>query len=294
MPWEIDYAITTFSQLARSKYYLPENVSIKINTVLNLSGRIIDWESSKLPKNYFIEKYNTLCCMLDGYECVHDIYDGNDLYGHFDFQKTVYKQDCDYFLAICPDIYFSEYTLSYLVQAAMQVHNEYIYITPQICTFWDESWNVLTNQRIGQLPYNVWIDRNIFDVDYYMHNTQESIFLSEVDTPKWAGWFDMYNKKFVDVIGGVLDEWSGYGAWDLYTMTVSNIVKRNGYDFQQYLLNGQIIFPYGHGIRPFKPPHDGFVNYYKSQLTRISTNQRETYNSKIHEYIQNKVQQLLS
>lgn len=294
MPWEIDYTITTFSQLARSRYYLPDNVTVNINTVLNLSNRIIDWKSSKLPKDYFIEKYNTLCSILDGYKQTHNIYDGNDLYGHFDLQKHVYKQDYDYFIGICPDIYFSEYTLSYLIQATQQVHNEYVYITPQMCTLWDQSWDPLVNQHIGHIPYSNWIDRNIFDVDYYTHNNKESVFLTKINKAKWAGFFDLYNKKFVDTIGAVPDEWIGYGAWDLYTMGISDIVKQNGFDFQQYLLNNQIVFPYGHGINPLKPPYNGFVNYYKNQLICKPTNQAANFNANINKYITSKLQQLLT
>ena len=35
MPWEIDYALLTFIQLKKSKYHLPQNVNIIIDSVLN-------------------------------------------------------------------------------------------------------------------------------------------------------------------------------------------------------------------------------------------------------------------
>ena len=55
MPWEIDYALLTFSQLKKSLYYLTNDVNITIDSVLNLSSNIIDWDKSELPKEYFIE-----------------------------------------------------------------------------------------------------------------------------------------------------------------------------------------------------------------------------------------------
>ena len=67
MPWEIDYALLTFTQLKKSKYYLPEDVSITIDSVLNLSSFLINWDESKLPKEFFIEKYNTLSILLKDY-----------------------------------------------------------------------------------------------------------------------------------------------------------------------------------------------------------------------------------
>ena len=65
MPWEIDYVLLTFSQLKKSLYYIPPNVNITIDSVLNLSSNIIDWEKSKLPKEYFIENGDTLDICLN-------------------------------------------------------------------------------------------------------------------------------------------------------------------------------------------------------------------------------------
>ncbi len=55
MPWEIDYALLTFSQLKKSKYYLPNDINITIDTVLNLSSFLIDWDQTKLPKEYLLK-----------------------------------------------------------------------------------------------------------------------------------------------------------------------------------------------------------------------------------------------
>ena len=42
MPWEIDYALMTFLQFKKSKYYLNSEDSIYIDSYLNLSDYIID------------------------------------------------------------------------------------------------------------------------------------------------------------------------------------------------------------------------------------------------------------
>jgi hypothetical protein len=67
MPWDIDYALLMFTQLKKSQYHLPEDVKVTIDVELNLSSYVINWEESKLPKEYFIEKYNALLLLLDGY-----------------------------------------------------------------------------------------------------------------------------------------------------------------------------------------------------------------------------------
>ena len=75
MPWEIDYALLTFTQLKKSKYHLPNNVNITIDSVLNLSSYLIDWDESQLPKDVFIPFYHKTINSIyvkassnDGYE----------------------------------------------------------------------------------------------------------------------------------------------------------------------------------------------------------------------------------
>ena len=74
MSWEIDYALLSFSQLKKSKYYLPDNIDITIDSVLNLSSYNINWNTSKLPKEYFIQKYNSLSLLLKDYNHNKKIY----------------------------------------------------------------------------------------------------------------------------------------------------------------------------------------------------------------------------
>ena len=54
MPWEIDYALMTFLQFKKSKYYLNSEDSIYIDSYLNLSDYIIDWDKSIIPKEFYI------------------------------------------------------------------------------------------------------------------------------------------------------------------------------------------------------------------------------------------------
>ena len=74
MPWEIDYALLSFSQFKKSKYYFSNEDNINIETVLNLSSYTIDWNNSKLPKEFFIEKYNQISNLLTDYNHIKKIY----------------------------------------------------------------------------------------------------------------------------------------------------------------------------------------------------------------------------
>ena len=111
MPWEIDNALITYTQLKKSHYYLPNDVNITIETVLNLSSKFIDWEQSKIPKDYFISKYNDISILLNDYTHINRIYDGNEIYGYLNLQKECLSKETDYYIGVCPDVYFNEHLL---------------------------------------------------------------------------------------------------------------------------------------------------------------------------------------
>jgi hypothetical protein len=117
MPWEIDYALLSFTQLKKSSFYLPDDVTIKIDAALNLSDYLIDWENTKMPKQFFIDKFNDLMVLLNRYEVNPIIYEGNENYGFFDVQRAAYEPEVDYYIGLCPDIYFSEHLLSLIVES---------------------------------------------------------------------------------------------------------------------------------------------------------------------------------
>ena len=164
MPWEIDYALLTFSQLKKSLYHLSQEDNIEVSSVLNLSSYIINWEESKLPKEYFIQKYQDISKILEGYKHTSKIYDEDQLYGHLDFEKEIISPEVDYYISICPDICFSEYALSYLIESAKQVENKYFVITPQTSKVGDEAWDEITNSHFVDIPYEDYLKVNVFDV----------------------------------------------------------------------------------------------------------------------------------
>ena len=43
MPWDIDYALLMFTQLKKSKYYLPKEVNIVLDIELNLTSYLYNW-----------------------------------------------------------------------------------------------------------------------------------------------------------------------------------------------------------------------------------------------------------
>lgn len=240
MPWEVDHALLTFEILKKSSYYLEKDV-IYIDTALNLSSYTIDWETSKLPKEFFIEKYKTISKLLDWANHKPFIYEGNELWGHLDLQQKQAEPHIDYYITICPDTNFSEHLLYYLIEYAKQIPNEYFILTPQIFKSWDSSWDILVNNKFQHIPYTECINIDIHKIRYQCLDL-DSPSIKPIDQFKFAGWMDLYNKNFMEKLAPVLTEWKGYGSWDLYSMNICNIAKKHNVDIQQYVLENQVIW----------------------------------------------------
>jgi hypothetical protein len=290
MPWEIDYALLSYTQLKKSKYYLKEDVQVIIDTHLNLSNHLIDWNESALPKEHFIKKYNDLSILLKDYTHNSIIYEGDDNYGLLDMQKIAYGFDIDYYIPICPDMYFSEHLLSSLIEAARVVPNKYFVVTPEIYKMWDHTWDEITNNRYLDIPYNDWDKGDIFDIRHDLKTSEGELSLYPTQRSKWAIWFDIYNKEFYEELCPVHNDWTGYGPWDWYSLMLTEYVKTQGVDFQQYVLKGQTAFEYTIGDLKSR----GFSGYYKDffKIKANAQEQRQKFEARMNEYLNKGVNML--
>lgn len=294
LPWEIDYCLLTFTQLKKSKYFLAKDVNITIQTVLNLSSYLIDWEKSKLTKEFFISKYEALSNLLIDFNHIKNIYQGDALYGHLNLQRESISEDTDYYIFLCPDTSFGPKLLSYMVEAARVIQQQYFVLTPQISMFWDSTWDVITHPNfLDDSKRKEWYKTDVFDTIHFNENNTNDIFLTKANSHKWAGWFDLYSKKFFEEIGGPIDEWNGYGGWDFFTMILVNTL-RDRIDFQQYILNNQIVFEYSVGPL-YGENRDGFAQYYKSFLSLKENTQiqRTHFEENIPVYVKQKINDLI-
>jgi hypothetical protein len=292
MPWDIDYALLMFTQLKKSKYYLPKDVNIILDIELNLTSYLYNWEESKLSKDYFIDKFNTLLLLLGDYKVNTFIYEGNELYGHFDHQKKFISPDTDYYMGICPDVYFSEYTLTYLIESAKQIINKYFVITPQVHKVGDADWDRIVDPKYLNTPYSDYLTVDIFDIRYNNKIDNQERYLEPLHKSKFAGWFDLYSKTFYEELCPVQKEWSGYGPWDYYSMVITDYCKSKGVDVQQYVLRGETIWMYPSGPL-LQDGNNGFTKYYRDRLkTNNVPNQRHEFESKIEYYINKGLKQL--
>jgi hypothetical protein len=283
MPWEIDYALLSFTQLKKSSQYLNPEDKIHIDVALNLSSYIINWNESKLPKDFFISKFNALLSLLDWAVVRPIIYEGNELWGHLDLERNQIEPHIDYYIGMCPDMWFHEHLLYYLIESTKQITNKHFIITPEIHKLWDWTWDELVNENYQNIPYDDWNKSDIFEIQSRVLG--EPV-LQQTTRFKYAGWFDLYSKDFLELIP-IPDDWKGYGPWDYYSMLISDIAVKNGIDIKEYVLRNQIIFEY----HPNKEDKSNFADYYKDllSLNKIE-NQRQVVESKFPYYIEQWIQ----
>lgn len=282
MPWEIDYALLTFTQLKKSSFYLPKEVEITIDSVLNLSSNIIDWKRSKIPKEYFIEKYNTYSLLLkDDYIHNKKIYQGDKLYGHLDLQKECIEKKINYYINICPDLYFSETLLASLIQLTnmAKTHilvdvfkkhpdNTHFVITAETAQMWDETWDEIVSPEFKHIPREDWYKTDAFHIRALRkQKIRESLIKNKNPMEyriivknyiKWAGWFDLYSKDLYENIIIPPNDWKGYGPWDLFGINVvTNLLKNKNLKFYQFVINEKIA-KYSTGpLNTIKGPNAG-------------------------------------
>lgn len=292
MPWEIDYAFMSFTQLKKTYFHIPDDVEIRIDAALNCSNHLIDWDNTKLPKQFFIDKFNSLLVLLKDYTVNPIIYEGDNNYGFFDVQKLAYEKDVDYYMGLCPDVYFSEHVIPLFLESVKQIPNKYFVITTEIYKMWDNTWDEITNEKYLNIPYEKWNEGDIFKIRYDLKNDTEDVYLSKTNKSKWAWWCDFYSKEFYETIAPIPDEWIGYGGWDYYSMLISEDIKSKGADFQQYILKGQTAFEYT--IGDFK--NGGFTKYHKDYFS-IKTNaieQRKIFEENLPYYLNRQVNKLIN
>lgn len=289
MPWELDSALLTCNQLVKSFYHFDKKDNVILELCLNISSYIINWNESKLSKEFFIEKYKNLDFLFPTeFKRTLKIYDGSELYGHLDFERESISPEIDAYINLCPDMIFSEYVIAYMIEGAKQVKNKYFVITPQIPKMWDSSWDILVNPIYNNIPYGNRL--NSFEIINNQDNLNQEISLQPINCFKYAGWFDLYSKSYVEDLAPIWDEWKGKGGWDTYSMNVSSYFKQIRGDVQQYVLEGQTIYRLSY-CKNFE--NFSLYSYYKNNIKLNNTwNSRDTFDENISSYIQKRISKL--
>jgi hypothetical protein len=253
LPQEIDWFEGQIKQLKQGSYYLAEDDNIIIDVTLNLN--LVEWEKSKIPKQFFIDKFKQIEKLCDWCETQFIIDEENKCLGCNDKRREAIKTTkSDNILYLDGDVIFKPELLKYIIESAKLVEQEYYIISPQTVRMWDESWDVITNQKFIYTPANI---KTYYNNDPFKILTYEylDVSLESINQFKFGGgWFNLLSTKLLKLID-IPDSLGPYGVDDLYVMICCDIMKQKGYNVLQYILKNTII------IENFKYRYDPYKDY---------------------------------
>lgn len=236
-PWEIDDFERQLRQLILGSYYVQEEDTIIIDVTLNVSSELVEWETSNISRDYFVNKYKYLETIAQQYFVAEFDHDEN-VQGCVDKRRLTCSKTQDFIIWLDPDLFFSKTTLAYLIQASKVITDDYFILSPQIIKYWDTSWDCLTAPEYLKEPFN---HRDYFDaysLDFSSDKTTISLKVNE-QVKLGGGWFNLFNSNFFNRVP-IPIELGSYGWEDTYVAICSSHIK-----IPQYLVEGVTVTEIG-------------------------------------------------
>lgn len=237
LPHEIDWFEWQCRQLKFASAYLSSEDKIIFQAVLNLN--LTDWNSSKIPKEFFETKFSMLE-ELSSWADVRFTADSENQYmGCNDIRREAARNTtADNIVYLDTDLVFTPTTLTALLQAAKTVQEKYYIVSPQTVKLWDYTWDPLVNPEYIYHPYGY--ER---EVDPFLSADvkSDSLGLIPLDTFKFGGgWFNLLSTDLLRKVD-VPDSFGPYGPDDTFVMECCNIMKSKGIEVQQYVVDNCIV-----------------------------------------------------
>jgi len=202
LPREIDQCYRLIHDLKRASYFVDKEDKIILDLTLNLSDHYTNWEKSKLPKEFFIEKFKYIekICLYMALEAAKSITD-------------------DY--SIISAELIQGWDPSWDVISNPKTRN-----TPRV--YHEDG---VTADRSKSL----WGTTDPYDM-YMENNIDKEPSLRKIDTIKFGGGlFNLFNADLLRLID-IPDSFTHYGLDDTFIMVGSQMMKQLGYNINQYVL----------------------------------------------------------
>jgi hypothetical protein len=248
LPYEIDELENTLNQLRKASYYLSGNNQWELDVTLGLSDTLVDWKNSRIPKEYFSDRFSVLAKTIDW--CKGNFYiSSDDVNGCVSQRRKSQLQhnDADYFIWLDTDIVFEERTLSYIENTMEAIKNitPYSVITPEIVKVWDTTWDCLVNENFLDKPLDYQKTNDPYkDSGIKGDVTIESVRNNFQNQPRFkfaGGWMTCLSGELVRRIG-VPDSFGHYGYEDTFIMWASEkLIQTQQLDIQQFKLKNLVV-----------------------------------------------------
>lgn len=241
LPQEIDSLEQLLIQLKRSSKYIDKE-NFLVEVVLNLN--LVDWNSSDttIDQYFFIDKFSHLENLTKSWsQTKFEINDDRTIMGCNDIRRRALRtSESDYIMYLDTDNIFSEEFLYYINYAISTLKGDpgYNIIVPETTRLWDSTWDVITNKNyMGEsASHSTYFNRDPYRTTGY----HGSVNCTPIKTFKFAGWGTCIPTKIREILD-IPDSLGSYGLDDTFIMEVCKILKDQGINVNQYVLENLVI-----------------------------------------------------
>ena len=247
LPREIDDLDRMFDQLHRAYHFCQKDDEVVLECTLNLSDEMTEWQDSKIPKEYFIEKWSMMEKKADWTTVNYfDIVDDGSVLGCNDKRRNSirkYADETTHFTYMDCDVFFPQYLLNYILRTIDQMTNKYYIITPQILKLWDLSWDVISNDRWLHYGFDsyIWKSYDHYALDKECFDYLDEVGIKPIPTIKFGGGlFTTFSSNLLHLVD-IPDTFPGYGLDDTFVATCCEYMLHQQYDIKQYVIENIIV-----------------------------------------------------
>lgn len=221
LPQELDDLHLTLYNLKRNAVHV-EDCDFTLDITLNLSDMLTDWDATKLPKEYFVEKFNQILTYGDWANVDARIDMEDSILGCVSQRRQSSVKPADFHIWLDCDLYFGDTTLYSFVESykllSSNGYNRFI-LTPQFVRQWDQTWDVLVANNYKNHPLMFHEECDIFREVA----TSSDIQIKEMNQFKFAGgWFTLLSDALLKDVG-VPTELGHYGLEDTFICHASQL-----------------------------------------------------------------------
>jgi len=245
MPHELDDLERVLIDLNKaSKHIDGDNYEFYIS--FSVSDYLFDWENSKVDKQFFIDRFNSLKSLTDwAGKSTYQIRD--EIIGALQTKRYAHLEckDATHFIWLDTDICFDERILFYMENAIDVIDNvDKYFITPEIVKYWDTTWDCLVNSNYLNKPLDYCKTNNPFvDCGEVGDVGLETVFNNVPGQPRTkygAGWFTLLSIPLLDRIP-LPESMGAYGPDDTFLMWGIEKLNQSGANIHQFKLKNYIV-----------------------------------------------------
>lgn len=247
MPHELDDLERVLVDLNKASKFV-DGMNYEFYISFSASDYLFDWENSKVDKQFFIDRFNSLKSLTDwAGKSTYQIRD--EIMGAFQTKRYAHMEckDATHFIWLDTDICFDERILFYMENAINVLNEEklekYI-VTPEIVKYWDTTWDCLVNEKFMNKELDYCKTNNPFVESGEVGDVELETVLNNVPgqpkTKFGAGWFTLLSKALLDRIP-LPESMGAYGPDDTFLMWSIEKLNQSGEQIYQFKLKNYIV-----------------------------------------------------